>query len=425
MQTTEQDRTRWALPFFTIWSGQAISQLGSRMAAFALVWWMTETTGSATILATGSLLIYLPEILIGPFVGALVDRWNRRTVMMVSDTLIALTTACLAFLFWRGSIQVWHVFTAILISSFGGTFQGYAMMTSTSLMVPEEHLSRVQGANQILQGALAIGGPPLGALLLAVLPIYTIMGIDVVTAAFAIVPLFFTFIPKPPQEEGTKTSILPSLLADIRAGVRYLWNWPGLMGIILIGALVNFTLAPTRILLPLLVTDHFGGGAIQLGWLQAASGVGLISGGVILSTWGGFRRRILTSLLGIVIAGLATVIIGIAPKEAFWLALAGMCIAGVTSALVEGPLMAVMQAKVAPEVQGRVFTVFGSGVQATVILGLLIVGPVSDLLGVRFWFIVGGVLTMLVVPIAFFIPTIVNIEDQKQRPPSTEEIGEV
>jgi DHA3 family macrolide efflux protein-like MFS transporter len=408
-----QFQSRWALPFFTIWTGQAISQLGSRMAGFALIWWMTKTTGSATVLATGSFLAYLPDVLLGPFVGVLVDRWNRKIVMIISDTAVALASAWLAYLFWTNNIQVWHVYVINLIRSLGSTFQSYAMMASTSLMVPEGHLSRVQGANQTLHGALNIGAPPLGALLLAVLPMHTIMGLDVITFAFAVIPLFFIFVPQPPRTEQTKPATRPSLLADIQAGLRYIWNWPGLMGILIIGASMNFFLNSSPVLVPLLVTNHFGGGALQLGWLESAFGVGIIAGGMTLSFWGGFRRRILNTLMGLAITGLGTLLVGLAPEKALWLALAGMFIGGVMSAFINGPMMAVLQAAVAPDMQGRVFSVIGSSVQITTMLGLMVVGPLADLVGVRFWFIVGGVLVLLMGPVGFFIPAIVNIESQK------------
>ncbi|UCH61251.1 MAG: MFS transporter, partial [Anaerolineales bacterium] len=186
---------KWALPFFTIWSGQTISLLGSQLVQFALIWWLTKATGSATVLATASLIGMLPQVFIMPVAGALVDRWSRRVTMMVADSLIALMTVLLAVLFWRGEVQIWQVYLLMFIRSAAGGFHWSAMQASTSLMVPQKQLSRIQGINQMTNGGLNIISAPLGALLLEVLPVQGVLAIDVGTALLAIAPLFFIPVP--------------------------------------------------------------------------------------------------------------------------------------------------------------------------------------------------------------------------------------
>ena len=156
----------WQGPFFTIWSLQAVSLLGSSLVGFALVWWLTESTGSATVLATATLVEMLPRIGLAPFAGALVDRWNRRSVMMAADGVIALATAAVALLFSLGIVQIWHIYLLMFVRSAAGGFHWAAMQASTSLLVPEEQLSRIGGMNQTLMGVANILTPPLGALLL-------------------------------------------------------------------------------------------------------------------------------------------------------------------------------------------------------------------------------------------------------------------
>jgi len=177
---------RWAPKFFTIWTGQAFSLIGSALVQFALVWWMTKTTGSATVLATATLVALLPQILLGPFVGTLVDRWNRRLIMIIADTGIAVVTGVLILLFAAGNVSVWQVYLILLIRSFGGAFHSPAMTASTSLMVPKKHLARLSGLNQTLQGVLSIFAPPLGALLIGLLPMQSVLAIDIGTAALAV-----------------------------------------------------------------------------------------------------------------------------------------------------------------------------------------------------------------------------------------------
>ena len=301
MESSDREMKGWQLPFFSIWTGQALSLVGSRLVQFALVWWLTETTGSATVLAMATLVAILPGVILGPFAGTLVDRWNRRAVMIAADAFVALVTAWLAYLFWTGSATMWHVYAAMLARALGGAFHWPAMQASTSLMVPKKHLSRVAGLNQTIQGAMAIVAPPLGALLLGLLPLQGIMAIDLTTAVLAIVPLLFVVIPQPEKVAGAAQK--SSVWSDFRSGLRYVAGWPGLMVILLMAMIINFVVNPAFSLMPLLVTDHFGGGALQLGWLQSAWGVGMLAGGLLLSVWGGFRRRIYTSLMGLIVAG--------------------------------------------------------------------------------------------------------------------------
>lgn len=406
--------TSWAIPFFIIWTGQAFSRLGSRVAAFALVWWMTETTGSATVLATGSLLGYLPYVLLGPFAGALVDRWNRRTIMIVADGTVALTVAGLAWLFWMDGVGIGHVYAVTLIAGVAGAFQGMALDTSTSLMVPEQQLARVQGANQTLSGLLFIGGPPLGALALALVPIHTILALDVITAALAVGPLLFIHVPQPVRTQLSADTSRHSLWDDVKVGASYIWQWKGLRYLLIIGALMNFFGNSGAALIPLLISEHFGGGALQLGWFQAAFGVGLVLGGLLLTIWGGFRRRILSILVAWVFYVPSTLLIAVAPPDMFWLAWSGMLTVGIAGGFNNGAFRALMQARIEPAMQGRVFSVLGSASQTTTMLGLILAGPVVEWVGsVQFWFLAEAIVTAVLVMIAFLTPAVLQLENEK------------
>ncbi len=410
----ERQQKGWATPFFTIWTGQALSLFGSRLAQFALVWWVTETTGSATILATATLAALLPEVLLGPFAGALVDRWNRRLVMIISDGCIALLSLWVVYLFWAGSIQIWHIYLIMIARSLGGIFHWPAMQSSTSLMVPQEHLARVAGMNQTLFGAMNVVAPPLGALLMAALPLYGVMAIDVVTALLAIFPLLFVAIPQPrrvAEESGIEDAPLRVLWGDVKGGFRYIWNWKGLLGVCLLAMLLNFFVSPAMQLLPILVTSHFEGGALQLGWLNSSWGVGLLTGGLLLAVSGGFRRRLVTAMLGVIGLGVGLLLVGLTPAQVFPMALGGLLLGGVMNALCNGSFMAVMQGAVAPEMQGRVFTVVGSLCAAMAPLSMAIAGPLADAVGVRTLFWVGGGAQIILGVVGFFIPAIMRLEE--------------
>ena len=404
---------RWAPRFFAIWTGQAFSLLGSMLVQFALVWWLTQTTGSATVLAMATLVAVLPGIVIGPFAGALVDRWNRRLIMIVADSLIALVTLWLIYLYATGRMQVWQVYVAMFLRAALGGFHWPAMQSSTSLMVPKAHLARVAGLNQTMMGVMNIISPPLGALLLSVLPLGKVLAVDVVTAMLAVLPLLFVAIPQP--ERSTDATVpgaaRASVWADLRAGLRYVAGWPGLLAILVMAMAINFVVNPAFSLMPILVTKYFGLGALQLGWLESVWGIGVVVGGLVLSVWGGFKHRVVTSLLGIVGMGIGTLIVGLSPVGAFTMALLGMLVAGFMNPIVNGPFMAVMQTAVAPDMQGRVFSLIQSASLAMMPLSLLIAGPIADKLGVRVWYVAGGVLCVIIGALAFAVPAIMQVEE--------------
>lgn len=400
----------WASRFFTIWSGQALSLFGSALVQFALIWWLTQESGSATVLAIATLVGMLPQIVIGPFAGALVDRWDRRIIMIAADALIALFSLLLAYLFATGRVQIWHIYAVMAIRAVGGAFHFPAMSASTPLMVPGEQLTRVNGLNQALQGVNSLIAPPVGALLLSVLPTQAILLIDVGTAALAILPLLFFTIPQPRRHEEDLDA-RPNLLNDVRNGFSYIRTIPGFTAIIFMALFLNFLLVPSGALLPLLVTGHFGKGALELGLMESAMGIGIIAGGVLLSVWGGFRKKIVTSLIGIIGLGVGVMLVGLAPANLFLLAIAGNVTLGLMLPIANGPVGALMQSIVRPDMQGRVMSLVNSGATAISPLGLLIAGPFSDWLGIRVWFWAGGMICVLIALAAFLIPVIMNVEE--------------
>ena len=422
MSQTETKSPPSMKPFFVLWSGQSVSLLGSQLVQFALIWWLTETTGSATVLAMASLVGFLPQVILGPFVGVLVDRWNRRLTMFLADTSVAVATVVLAYLFWIEVAQIWHVFAILFIRSLTGSFHWPAMMASTSLMVPKTHLTRIQGLNQALNGGLNIVSAPLGAFLLGVMPLQGVLAIDVVTAVFAITPLIFIHVPQPKRQPNGSSdeASLASFWAEMKEGFNYLRSWRALLVLSGLAMIVKILLNPAFSLIPLLVTDHFGGGAMQLGILEAVTGVGIVIGGLALGAWGGFKKRIITVQVGLIGLGIGLVVMGGAPASLFVVGLAGAFVVGATVSLIDGPIMAILQATIEPELQGRVLMLFGSLISSTVPLGLLIAGPAADLIGIRAWFIATGVLTTAMAVIGLFMPVLMGIEDGRSPQPTAD-----
>jgi DHA3 family macrolide efflux protein-like MFS transporter len=393
--------------FWAVFTGQAFSLLGSRLVQFSLVWWLTSATGSATVLATASIMALLPQVFITPFAGALIDPWDRRKVLIGVDALNSFAIMFLMMLFARGMVQPVHVYVVMFIRAVGGAFQWPAMQASTSLMVEDEMLSKVAGLNQALMGLAAIVAPPLGVLLMDLFPLQIVLSLDVVTAALAILPITVIKIPNP-ENWARKTSA--TVLNDLKEGFSFVRNWTGLLIIMGVAMAFNFLIVPAISLTPILVTGHFAGDSIQYAILETTMGLGMVAGGVSLGIWGGFKSRITTALLGSVGMGLGVSLIGLAPSNLYLLAVAGMAVAGLMNPIVNGSFFAILQSTVPKEIQGRVIAILLSGTAIMAPLGLAVAGPLADVIGVRIWFVLGGALIIVMGIAGFFVPSVVNIE---------------
>jgi DHA3 family macrolide efflux protein-like MFS transporter len=387
--------------------------MGSQLVQFALVWWLTIITGSATVLSLATLAAILPQILLGPFAGAVVDRGSRRWIMILADGFIAAATLFLALLFWLHLASVLAVCLILMVRSAGAAFHWPAMQASTTLMVPRRHLARIGGLNQLLSGAASVIIPPIGALAMTVLPMQAILAIDVVSAIPAIVPLLFIAIPQPPRRaDAAPLAGKPaSLWADMREGWRYIVGWRALLILVGIGVLINMVGQAAGAMLPLLVMKHFQGGAAELGLWESALGVGAILGGLTLSLWGGFRRKVVTQMVALTLDGLVLMGIGLAAPKYFPFTVAAVFVVGFLEAFVLGVGGAIAQALIPPDLQGRVLSLISSLTQGLSPFGLLIAGPFADAFGVQTWWVMAAVFISIMGVVALSIPMVAHIED--------------
>lgn len=401
--------TRWKPLFFPIWGGQALSLIGSRLVQFALVWYLARETDSAVALSVAAMMAYIPMVFLSPFAGALVDRWSRRSVMIVADSSIALATVALAILFAIDHASVPFIYGLMFVRAIGGAFHWPAMQASTTLMVPEQHLSRVAGLNQALHGMAMLFSPLLGALLIEWLPMQGVLAIDVGTALIAILPLVFIRIPEP-QRSSISSSKQTSVLREMVQGMVFAVRWRGMLILILGLALMNFVVNPAFSLMPLYVTRVLNGEVLQFGIMQMLFGIGFVLGGLLLSVWGGFKKRVLTALLAVAIMGAAIVTMGLTPQG--WIVLAGgaLFLTGLMEPIANGSFMATLQVSVPQDMQGRVFALLGSATQAAVPFGLMLAGPLCDRFGMRIWFLIGGIAYLVVAFGSMVSRSVMNLE---------------
>ncbi len=402
----ENTNRNWAARFYTLWTGQALSLLGSQLVQFAIIWYLTQETNSATTLAIASMMGLLPQVLLSPFIGTWVDRGNRRLIMMFADGTVAIATLILAILFAMGHVQIWQIYVVLFVRAVAGGFHQSAFGASVVLLVPKEQLARVQGFNQALFGGINIVSAPLGAYLLETLAMHGILGIDVSTAVIAIVIVFLTQIPQPDRGELATSTFWQ----DFMAGYRYIIHWRGLVIILILAMVINFFFSATEPLTPLLIKNHFRGGASQLAWWLSLFSVGMLLGGLILGVWGGFKRKIVTALIGLIVMGVLTFGIGILPSNMFIGGLILNTIFGLSIPIVNGSIGATLQSSIKPDMQGRVFAFIQSIAMLVSPLALIIAGPFADRFGIQPWFVIAGCICAAMGALGFFFPEVIGIE---------------
>jgi DHA3 family macrolide efflux protein-like MFS transporter len=393
--------------FFIIWTGQAISVFGSELVEFALIWYLTVQSRSAIVLTLATLTQMLPRTALGPFVGVWIDRWNRRYVMQIADALTASVTMVLAVLFHLGLAQIWHIYGLLFAAALGQTMHASAFTASTTLMVPANQLTRIGGLNQVLAGATAILAPPAGALLIETFAIQSILAIDVATAIVAVTSLFFVQVPQPRRRTRAEQA---SMWQDVAGSFKYVWTWSGLAIVTGISMMLNFMLVPAFSLLSLIVLEYFKGSALQLGWMEAAFGIGVLAGGALLGVWGGFERRINTMIVGTGLLGLMMVVIGTVPANRIFLAIGAMLLVGVGLSFSNGAGQALLQVLIVPDMQGRVFATLRALRTLMSPLGLALAGPFTDTFGLQAWMLGAGIGITIMVAAMPLIPEVANIE---------------
>jgi len=362
--------------FSIVWVGQFVSMLGTSMTNFALTIWAWELTGEATALALVGFFFIAPYILVSPVAGALVDRSNRKLVMMLSDLGAGVSTIAIFLLLSTGRLEIWHLFVTSAFAGAFGAFQFPAYSAAVTLMIDKEHYTRANGMRSLAGSASGIFAPVAAGILLPIMGLEGILIFDIASFIVAIAALLIVHIPQPPlivEVEKEKRS----LLQDSLYGFRYIWARKSLLGLQLIFFVVNFTASISFALLPPMILSRTGNDSLILGSVQSAFGIGGIFGGLLVSTWGGTKRRINGLLLGLASTGiLGTTMMGIGRGPLVWTAAAFIFM--FVNPITNGSSQSIWQSKVPPELQGRVFSTRALIAQASQPIAMFIAGPLAD-----------------------------------------------
>jgi MFS family permease len=340
--------------FIVIWLGQIVSVLASSMSQFGLSIWMYQQTKSATAMGLMQVFFITPFLVLSPFAGVMVDRYNRKLMMMVSDLVAVLATGGIFLMLSLGKLEFWHLYVAAAFNGIGNTFQWPAYSAAIGAMIPKEQLGRANGLMSLMEAGPGVVAPLLAGALLPVIGLKGLLSIDVVTFFFAIGALALVFIPQPKQsEEGRQAQ--GSMLKEAAYGFRYIFSRPSLLGLQLVFFFGNLFSGIAFTVLAPMVLARTNQNSLIFGTVETAGAIGAIIGGVAMSAWGGFKRRVHGVLGGWIYSGIiGTAVLGLKFGLPAWVA--GMALGALVVPLINGSNQAIWQSKVAPDLQGRVFS---------------------------------------------------------------------
>jgi len=376
---------------------QTVSLLGSALVQYAIVWHITLETQSGAMLTIAILCGFLPTFFLSPYAGVWADRYNRKNLIALADAMIAVFTLLLAILFMNGQRMMWLLFAVSAMRSIGSAIQTPAVNALIPQLVPEGQLMKVNGINGSIQSIVALGAPFLSFLLMTMMSIEIVFFIDVITAAIAIAILMFYL--RVPTHEGAGRQ-KASYFKEIREGLSYIGGQPYLKAFFAFSALFYILFAPCAFLTTLQVTRVFGDDEWRLLAIEVTFSIGMMIGGGIMTLWGGFKNRARTMAVAMSLFGVGTLLLGVVPSlgghtglpVAFWIYAGVMALLGIVMPAFNIPSTVVLQERVDAAFHGRIFSIMSmiSGIMMP--LGMLVFGPLADVVEIEWMLLVTGVL---------------------------------
>ncbi len=403
------EKYNWKQRFFTIYAGQAVSLITSAILQMAIIFYITEKTGSAMVLSIASLIGFLPYAVLGPAIGVLVDRYNRKTIMIIADLIIAIAGAVLAFIALYMEIPIWMIMVVLFIRSVGAAFHSPALSAVTPLLVPEDQLTKCAGYSQSLQSISYIISPAAAAFLYSIWELNAIIAIDVFGAIVAIIALVLIKIPKLDVE---KQELGLSFIKEMKDGFYILKENKGLFGLLLIGTLYMLVYMPINALYPLISMEYFKGTPVHVSITEIAYASGMLLGGMLLGLFGSYKKRIILITASIFMMGASLTISGLLPPSGFVLFALCCAIMGLSVPFYSGVQTALFQERIKPEYLGRVFSLTGSIMSLAMPVGLILSGLFADRIGVSNWFLISGILIIGIAITCPFISVIRSLDEK-------------
>ena len=381
----------WKKNIILFLASQTISLFGSSLVQYAIMWHITLKTQSGVMMTISIICGFLPTFFLSPFAGVWADRYNRKILIILSDSMIAISTLVLAILFFMGYDMLWLLFVMSAVRALGSAVQTPAIGAILPQLVPEDMLTKVNATNGTIQSMVMLVSPMLSGALLTIATIETIFFIDVITAVIAVlVLLLFLHVPVHAKAKEKQTT---SYLTDMREGVKYIKNHEYVKTFFLFCAVFFLLAAPVAFLTPLQVTRSFGNDVWRLTAIEITFSIGMMVGGGIMAYWGGFKNKVHTMTLSSLIIGACTFALGIIPN--FWIYLIFMALVGLAMPIFNTPSTVLLQTKVEEDFLGRVFGVLGMISSIMMPLGMIIFGPLADIIKIE-WLLMGTGILMFI-----------------------------
>lgn len=412
MKETEFSLAHWRRNFYLFLSGQFLSGITSMIVQYAIIWYLTEMTGSATVLSYATILGMLPMVLLSPFVGPLIDRWNKKLLLMITDGIVAIFAIILSLVgTFSAEFPIWLVFISLFVRSVAQTFQMPTIQSILPTIVPESELTKVNGQLGMVQSANFIIAPALGAFLFAIVPMNQLILLDVLGAILGISLLLFVAMPKI-ISQGEKVH----LLTDTRFGIQQLVANKGLWLLSLIGAAFTLIFMPAASMYPLMTMEYFNRSVGDAGLIEMVYALGMLAGGAIIGIFGKWKDRMKPIFAAYAVIGVTIGLSGIlsATSKGFIYFIILNAFAGFATPYFNTLLMAMIQQSYDPKYLGRILGVLNSLMSITGPVGLIFAGPLADKIGVEKMFLLAGVGTLICGIITFIIPATRNYDKELQ-----------
>lgn len=388
--------------YLFFWVGQLFSVLGSSISHFAIIWWITETTGSTLLLSLSSFLYVLPMTIVVALSGVIIDKWNRKTIIVVVDSLQAYVMLLVIIIFNLGGA---NPILIIAIMSLLGIFQGFHIPTLSAIvptMVPRDKLSRINGINFLFRSFIQIIGPVIGALLFSIVPFEIILWIDPLTFIVAFIPLLVIKVPKIKKEALAIKK--KSFLEDFKDGVHTLKSIPEVFMMLLISMFINFLLVPVNILMPYFIRYNHSGDASNLAFVIAFMNGGMLLGALVTSIKKEWKHALFIYFGLEFILIMNSSLIALTPFRLFLLMGIVAGITGITNPILNTIYLTIMQLKVPADKMGRLSSLDWAISSAIVPIAAIVTGPLSEAIGTTNLFlscsIIGMIITLIIWRIA-------------------------
>ncbi len=380
--------------YLFFWVGQLFSVLGSSISHFAIIWWITETTGSTLLLSLSSFLYVLPMTIVVALSGVIIDKWNRKTILVVVDSLQAYVMLLVIIIFNLGGA---NPILIIAIMSLLGIFQGFHIPTLSAIvptMVPKDKLSRINGINFLFRSFIQIIGPVIGALLFSIVPFEIILWIDPLTFIVAFIPLLVIKVPKIKKEAlAIKKN---SFLEDFKDGVHTLKSIPEVFMMLLISMFINFLLVPVNILMPYFIRYNHSGDASNLAFVIAFMNGGMLLGALVTSIKKEWKHALFIYFGLEFILIMNSSLIALTPFRLFLLMGIVAGITGITIPILNTIYLTIMQLKVPADKMGRLSSLDWAISSAIVPIAAIVTGPLSEAIGTTNLFLSCSIIGMLI-----------------------------